>query len=267
MRNNNGYTPAELFEKYLERQRILRTRGGHPSFPIHDNFQGFTQDEASCLLLLNGRFNALAYEISRASYGCTCGECLEGFLSPRTLFSLECHAQQAHDKLIRELQHFSSQEWVNKNKDLCFKYIEHKTLRELAREETREEEYNGSSDTRQGVCKVFKHIARCCQAKEIPTTSILLKRMDGANWHVFYSIPLRYYFQNGGTVFALVQAIFELCIEGDKYQGSGEHDHLFAREIAGLKACRNDREFTFARRAYSKLEANSPEVYLPRSTY
>ena len=72
------------------------------------------------------------------------------------------------------------------------------------------------------------------------------------------SLGMSHYFRIGGSVSALVEAVFELAIEGDKYQGSGDFERRFVREIAELPECGNDHEFGFAWRTFIQLESLCP---------
>ncbi|KAE8397708.1 hypothetical protein BDV37DRAFT_49940 [Aspergillus pseudonomiae] len=50
----------------------------------------------------------------RLKYGCTCGQCLSGFLSPRMRFSSECQARVWFDLLLEDID--EGKFWVRSNR-------------------------------------------------------------------------------------------------------------------------------------------------------
>ena len=95
-KNMDGFTPAESFTLYLTQQRAFQLTE-RVFYPICESFRQHTTAEITCLFRLQGRAvgSISPDERLRASYGCTCGTCLGGFLSPRMLLSLYVHAYEA----------------------------------------------------------------------------------------------------------------------------------------------------------------------------
>ncbi|KAK1828711.1 hypothetical protein QBC39DRAFT_436232 [Podospora conica] len=86
MQNNHGYTPLGALRRQLDLQRrwpVWFDRGLAPA-----RFEGFSEATMRCIALLTSGlppYDELApLEQLRLKYGCTCGLCEGGYLSPRT---------------------------------------------------------------------------------------------------------------------------------------------------------------------------------------
>lgn len=92
-RNSQGETPLDALLANLEDSRTTR-RIKVLTEDISDQFAGFSDATVDCLTLLNGGTEATDVDRQRLKYGCTCGQCISGFLSPRMRFALECQAEK-----------------------------------------------------------------------------------------------------------------------------------------------------------------------------
>jgi hypothetical protein len=88
VRDINGDTPFDVLKDFLEDIRTKR----HlfmGNLHVSDGFQGFPSPAVECLSLLGlAPGEVLDLSISRLKYGCTCGQCIDGFLSPRMKLAL-----------------------------------------------------------------------------------------------------------------------------------------------------------------------------------
>lgn len=75
-------TDIEQLERDLERKR---TKAQHlmMTLVVSDRFKGHSEVEVQKLLTLRGNTSPSQIEKARAKYGCTCGSCIAGYLSPR----------------------------------------------------------------------------------------------------------------------------------------------------------------------------------------
>ena len=211
---------------------------------MSDLFPGFTSSEIACLKLLKDMKSPSAIEVMRLALGCTCNQCIGGFISPRTAFALLCQAEIHYDMLNDMFGYLSGPEWCDSREDL----LEH--LDPGVRHNLRT-----NKSLRQDFINLFGHIATALQAKRLPSTNVVLQYAEG-EWppHV------KNFLQRGGTVYAVVQACFDCAIGEDLYLGIGEHEAAFQKDIDALSVCRNDREFVFARRQYRRLEGLPDEI-------
>lgn len=243
-RNLEGETPLEALKCQLESDRTWK-QVMMAQVVMSDLFSGFTPDQVVCLKLLQ-ESTPSPNELMRLVFGCSCGECLGGFLSPRNLFALLCQAEIKHDML---------NEGLDSNNMFGLDWCEwHKYMFEHLAPKVRDNLRTNKS-LRQGFTNLFGHIAETLRAKRLPLTDAVLHYAEN-QWppHV------RNFLKRGGTVFAVVEACFDSAINQDIYLGDGEHHQTFGKDIKALPACRNDGEFVFARRQCRRLVGLPDEV-------
>ena len=150
-RNHEGETPLEALESQLE---LDRTWGQHQlaQTVISDVFHGFTSSQVECIKLLSGLKDPSRSDLSRLTFGCTCGQRLGGFLSPRMAFALECQADIKHEELdddVEDGNHWSRL-WSHK-----FKHLAPRVKSNL----------RTNKSMRQGFVNILLYIAKNLQAK------------------------------------------------------------------------------------------------------
>ena len=95
--------------------------------------------------------------------------------------------------------------------------------------------------------------------KRVPNSYFVLRLIDH-QWPPDTKNSIR----RGGTVTAVALNFFDHAIEADRYLGDDSDDEFDSEDesvslqgiqgATGMKACRNDREFVFARRQYLRTE-------------
>jgi len=258
IRNAEGHTPLEALQSSLEEYRTRRCYGMFTAVRS-DKFEGFSQSDIARLAALTGteivdlsrlsdqdisasssvtddvarripKVNTIRSTL-RLKYGCTCGECIGGFLSPRMHFALLCQAEHQHDMLGDDLD-ASGSYWVAYNED---------ELRHLAPPVRQNLTTNKSM--RQGFTNMFHHIARCLEKRRLPNeeTVLDLYHNETSEWP-----PVtKNYLQRGGTVAAAATMLFEEAMRCDEWAGDGMHMDDHEDDIKKLPTCRNDHEFGF----------------------
>lgn len=260
VRNKKGFTPVEALQNQLERQRT-RKSNGHSSLVTSDEFKGFSASSIACLAALE---NTAAFDLSilsprdiervwaatdeqirrapqldvagmrktmRYKYGCTCGQCIGGFLSPRMKFVLLCVSDIEQDGMLESMDD-TGPDWVACNWDL----LTH--LPESVRENLKT-----NKSMREGFTSMVSHFAECLRRSRMPTEGEVLDfyRLRVSEWP-----PVtRNYLQRGGSVAAVANMIFEKAMLQDEWAGDGEHREVFGEDIDELAVCRNDHEFGF----------------------
>ncbi|KAF3910997.1 hypothetical protein AA313_de0201772 [Arthrobotrys entomopaga] len=96
--NLYGETPLERCKEYLEEIRIQRP-AWMMTLPMSDTFAGYSEKYTTIMASLKGLENPSKDEWLRLKYGCTCGQCQFGFISPRMHFALLVTAEIKHDYL------------------------------------------------------------------------------------------------------------------------------------------------------------------------
>jgi GNAT superfamily N-acetyltransferase len=231
-RNWEQETPLEALQSHLETER---TRLGSNSLslnvPVSDRFEGFTKEMVVCLCLLSGQTNLSSIAFQRLTFGCTCGQCIQGFLSPRMRYALLCQAEVQHDLLLHEIDYESGNDFVESNEHVL-RHVSHPSR----------ENMKTNKSMRQGFANLCDHFATCLRDNKLPiTTNILDALRNAGEWPP----TSRNFLQRGGTVESVGSMMFELAMHQDELAGDGEHLEVFREEIEVFPECRNDHEFGF----------------------
>lgn len=232
-RNYAGETPLEALETVLEADRVKR-RIQARYFPVSDQFEGHQVESIACLMLLRGMSNTSDLDIRRFGYGCTCGECIGGFMSPRTTFALLCQAGILHDQLNADVAELPGPLRCE-GKDRYFK---------LMRPYVRANLFTNKS-LRQGFTDLFAYIASCLRSKQALTTENVLAALGPPSG---WPRCTKDFLQRGGSVASAILLVFDFAMDQDEMVGNGGHQDVFREDIEKLKECRNDHEWGFVRR-------------------
>ncbi|KAK6610903.1 hypothetical protein H4I96_02501 [Botrytis cinerea] len=228
-RNIDGYTPLEALQYKLN---VIRTRREHGimTIVIADNFAGFTSDATRCqFLLMTGSMPTKLSDtqlLLQLKCGCTCGECIGGFLSPRMKLALLFQAETYHDSLNDSI-HMSLGEdgvdWLWLQEDL----VEH-----VHPDLQRNFKTNKSLQCSESM---GRH-------ERMATSNVQLSSM-------------------GGTLENKIEAVLEKVLEGAHAQneifGDGEFMNCMEEEVERLKICRNDHEYGFVAKSCGLPERNT----------
>jgi hypothetical protein len=227
-RNGRGETPFEALQSHLESTRTSHT----VCTPMEsfEDFFGSSDASVCCLLQLAKVFIPSLHERSRFKYGCSCGECRSGFLSPRMSLALEWHASRWACFLRDDIS--DGERWARLNVANLI-YTPHELQRELAKRRA----------MREGFAAVAGFIAACLRWHIIPTENNIRKVIyTSQEWP-----PIcQDYLLRGGTVSAVACIIFREATENDSLAGHSLFQDENEEAIAQLPVCRNDHEFGFA---------------------
>jgi GNAT superfamily N-acetyltransferase len=237
MRNNRGETPLELVQFKLEKLRTQKVVN-QLTIPVSDQFEGHDNNAIRCLVLLKGLGSVKSLielqgqdALRRIARGCTCGQCLKGFLSPRMSHALISQAQIGHDMMNDDPHVFLGLDWVD-NWEHYLGYLPSRVLDNL----------RTNKSMRQGFANLWLHVATCLEKGAVPNTSNVLKVVESAGE---WPPATRNFLQRGGTVESVFLAICRDAMQQDEWTGDGEHLGIFSEEIAKLPECRNDHEFGY----------------------
>ncbi|KAI1372665.1 hypothetical protein F4677DRAFT_449149 [Hypoxylon crocopeplum] len=220
VRNHEGYTPLEALLSHLERVRTQCTIERMVK-PMSDKFSGFSDAFVACSALLGSQTDIQRDEFLRLKYGCTCGECISGFLSPRMHLALLTQAGIQHDLLSLDIKDIpNGNEFVESN-DYLLTYLPRSVRNNL----------RTNKSMREGFANMCGHIATCLGKKVLPTEFNVLEAMRGASE---WPPVTRNYLQRGGTVKAVASMVFKNVMED-----------VSRDKVKELPECRNDHEFGF----------------------
>jgi ribosomal protein S18 acetylase RimI-like enzyme len=233
IRNNEGDTPLEALLIKLELIRIQRKVNANLTAHISDRFEGYSKSTVSCVVRLRGLVltEMTDVELLRVSAGCTCGQCISGFLSPRMCFALDREAGLRYGLLSDGLESYSGADWVEFNED-DLQYLPERVRDNL----------KTNKSMRQGFTNLCLYIATCIRDKMGPCeVNVLAALRDANEWPP----ATKSFLQRGGSIASVASMIFERAMNNDEWAGDGDLEELFGKEIAELPECRNDHEFGF----------------------
>ncbi|EDN90961.1 hypothetical protein SS1G_00361 [Sclerotinia sclerotiorum 1980 UF-70] len=253
-RNSKGYTPLEALQDDLN---VLRTRRKHGmmTIVIADNFSGFTPDAVLCQFVLLTELMPLEDSniplCLRLKYGCTCGECIEGFLSPRMKLALLFQAEMGYEIMDDALEmtncRSSPTDWLYLAEDA----IEHVSP-------ALQRDFRTNKSLGRGFVNIFDHIATCLKVNKAPTRQNVLQAWEGSGE---WPPVTRNYLQWGGTVENKVEQVLEKIFERAHSQnetlGDGHFMLCMEKEVEKLRACRNDHEYGFVAKLCGLPERNT----------
>jgi hypothetical protein len=248
-RNDHGWTAIEHLHAHLEEFRTQRCFG---TMIIHksDDFQGFDASAINCLYLLSGIIPSPAQTL-RLKFGCSCGQCAAGLLSPRMRFMLLNQADMQYDLLTDVSDIDSGPMFVDNNPD-ALQFVP-TTVRENLKT---------NKSMRQGFVILCRHFATCLKRTGtssdglpecLPTIGHVLEVLDATSEWPPCS---RNYLQRGGPIASVGSYVFWSTQQEDDLIGDGsvldiyENDSLedtggLSAEYRSLARCRNDFEYGF----------------------
>jgi GNAT superfamily N-acetyltransferase len=234
-RNYLGETPLDALERHLESQRTKSVIGFKTNH-VSDQFTGFSDSSVLTIIKLKSLSSPSQADVSRLKYGCTCGHCTAGVLSPRMRLALLCQAEVQYDMLNDMLPGMSREDW-----DLDFLIgDEFKFLDPHVRENLKT-----NKSMRQGFVNLCGHFATCLKTEGlqgVPIPDNVLRQLQRASEWPPCS---KNFMDRGGTIFSVGSMIFNAAKDQDIFAGDGEHLHVFKKDIEALPECRNDHEFGF----------------------
>ncbi|OQD86705.1 hypothetical protein PENANT_c007G03009 [Penicillium antarcticum] len=234
-RDIDGYTPLEALQEKLEKMRTRKEYGFSRILNISDHFEGNPDTAVSSLSLLYGQ-DAGGLKKACLRYGCTCGECVEGFLSARMRSSLRFQGEITYDLMQDDIDDGGL--WVELN-DFKLEHLEPDVRHNL--------ETNKS--LRKGFVNIFKIAVECLEAKKVPTAENLeWCYNDRSEWPP----DTKNYLRRAGTQVgcrAVLREMFDAAKKEDEKAGDGECQRILKEEWSDLPICRNDHEFEFVARA------------------
>jgi hypothetical protein len=231
-RNTGGETPLDALEFYLEKSRTMLGIFSR-IFHISDKFKGFSEESVDCLILLKGLTHPSAFDRLRLKFGCTCGQCILGILSPRMRFALECQSEMQHDILLDAID--DGEDFVEFEQCSALQFVP-SSVREIMKT---------NKSMRQGFANLFHHFSKCVKEANIvrlPNEENVLHKLRNANERPPVT---RNFLNRGGTVYSVGSWLFTAAMNEDLFAGDGNHYETFHDDIKELPECRNDHEFGF----------------------
>ncbi|PGH09241.1 hypothetical protein AJ80_07718 [Polytolypa hystricis UAMH7299] len=221
VRDDDGNTPEEALVERLERCRMRRDVGT-------DLFDGRSIESIKCLAILRGG-NVDAHSHQQLKFGCTCNQCVNGFISPRMRLTLIRVALTSFAALTVAIGHSG---WVNVHESTFLKFVGSQVRRSMHRD----------VNMRRGFSRLFWHIRWSLERKRPPTPRNLHQTIRAEPLPSF----ARYYLAKGGKLEWVAMALLDRALNVDECAGTPEDNTvaLYSNE----PRCRNDHEYSLVSR-------------------
>ncbi|EGX52469.1 hypothetical protein AOL_s00043g258 [Orbilia oligospora ATCC 24927] len=225
-RTVDGYTPQECLESQLDSARSKLQLGGM-TIDVSEKFEGYPASAIECLAAFQGLNNLSRVQHERLKFGCTCGSCIDGFLSTRMRRTLRRHAELIHDFLEEDID--DGKIWADSSENYT-QYVA-PGLRER---------FKTNKSLRQGFSNLFLYVAEVLR-KDTPAApyveSVEAQVRSSSEWP-----PCTRNFLERGRVESVLRTLFTNA----KALDYGLRDDELAQDpVENFPECRNDHEFEF----------------------
>ncbi|EHY58920.1 hypothetical protein ABEF92_001732 [Exophiala dermatitidis] len=232
MRNTVGDTPLEALLLELETRRTWKLSGSSVTLTM-DEFEGHSRQAVKCVARLRDLELKTTLDFKRIACGCTCGECIQGFLSPRMRDELEIEAITIFRTGEENLDYCSGEEWVMHLLD-WLPLLKRHSIRQLGRYKA----------MRRGLIKLAESIFDCLEAYLPPDERAIEIVIDSRG----DSTIVDKFLMGTGSIEEVVVNIFHgVMMSSSAVNGErADFDHQEGRgEYYSLPECRNDHEYQF----------------------
>ncbi|RPA85160.1 hypothetical protein BJ508DRAFT_359244 [Ascobolus immersus RN42] len=242
-RNVQGYTPLELLQVRLDEERgskLVRL----VRLIQADKFEGFSDNDTLCLSLLKfgldgpGKLEANTQLRLRIRYGCTCGACISGILSPRTRYTLATQAGE-----IMGMMEMMAEDSEDKFEDLDSKFEGWGWSYYSEVPIAVRDQFKTNKALKKGFLHLLNVIRNVINAKILPRIDTLNKMWQEERES--FTPEAAAYLAAGGTFESALVTIFNQARDQDEMTGDGELIDVekYGQEMNALPKCRNDSEF------------------------
>lgn len=230
---SNEQTPLAFCLHHLEQIRSQRQHG-IMTLMIPDQFRGLEARYVETVRVLKGLTSATDLDLQRIKFGCTCGQCIGGFLSPRMGELLTGQAQILNSYFISTLEHTGGDGAAfAQDAALHFRFLPAAITNMMCT----------NKSVRQGFSAMLVHFAACLEAGRLPTEANVRNVVEHASE---WPPVTRNYLERGGTIAAVGSCLFEGTMEQSPLAGDGSGlDCTKPGLYETIPKCRNDEDFGF----------------------
>ncbi|SJL02411.1 uncharacterized protein ARMOST_05738 [Armillaria ostoyae] len=230
--NRDGLTPLEILQGSMRSLRefsetLLPCWNGYPESSLRIEYLLKNAMNLSVDGLSDDEY------VSRNRYGCTCGRCGAGWLSPRMRFQLSCQAGFFRDMMPDNLEYFTPRQVIDIRTlllDVASDYLPLQLHSSLYR------------TFYAGYISVFGALYDLLQNSNASFS------LDKVNQVARNDISTNFYFQRGGKVEYALDAIIDGALD-QSWLGDREFHAIFDtdKDYMALPKCANDLEFQLVR--------------------
>jgi len=222
-RNHIGHTPAEAMRNELDYDRSMQEAEDDDE----DEFTGFSEEDVRSLALL---MDWRVPDIMGFKFGCTCGDCAWGFLSPR----------------MRERLSLVARRWSDPNDNppevAKFMFVPDELQRSMANEH----------GFKHGFAKLYQCLHLCFETRRAPTAKNVMSMkafLGSRDDRKSVVVTLQRFAEAGEDAADIVTnaVLFEVIANDTVFGFTGE-PYRVEHDKSDLPKCRNDREYGLVRR-------------------
>ncbi|KAF8863933.1 hypothetical protein BDZ45DRAFT_722047 [Acephala macrosclerotiorum] len=210
----------------VEKEHLLTNRPTHFEDGVHtmdasDSFQGFSPEAVECLIALRRISDLKRIQRLGLKYGCTCGRCIGGFISPRMSAILGFYAKAINKMLNICVDDGTRWLWIAKN-NRVLRYVTYL-----------QQDFRAKQSFRQAFADIFGHIYTCLRKDIVPgRNGILTSATDKWNqWLLDEENGVQIVWSSGKIEPAL-ETVIHYAAEQDKKAGNGIFDEIAGEKIA-----------------------------------
>ncbi|KAH7014211.1 uncharacterized protein B0I36DRAFT_397667 [Microdochium trichocladiopsis] len=231
--NSASQTPLDLCLDRMERLRS-QLQHGFLVLVVADHFTGFGTKFVDTVCALKGLKSPSPIELLRIKFGCSCGQCVDGFLSPRMLELLSTNAESVHGHLELTLEYIGDDgPAFAEDTAMCYPSLPPAIVSRM----------RTNKSVRAGFVAMFGHFATCLQAGRVPNEANVRQVIQEASE---WPPVTRNYLESVGTVAAVGACLFASTMDVSPHAGDGTVlDGLEPGAYDALLKCRNDEDFGF----------------------
>lgn len=273
---NQSVSELETFRMELERKRCFKTSSsGTERVSIHFDFQGYTDAQAAKMLRLSGleKPYTRAQEL-RAKWGCTCGLCKRGFISPRMLFTLQRNGEKYYS-----IMHKNTTDLQTGMTPFRAPPEDSPDLVIMSDVEIPQQLFLEDKQLRFAFCYIWRYIQYFTNVGEVPTAGKIYRAITGKEIQLpdepcpccgqrdgaAHDCNIMRYLELGGSAEAVLTGLIRISRRSDEKTGDNTF-HLDATDVAhgrvselpftaewqAMPRCRNDTEYELVHRLLCK---------------
>lgn len=267
MRDKSGHTPLEALRHSLEIKRTFYPDYHNiwSSAVQPDDFSGYNDGQVECLVALTmasgEKLDEGTTSIDRLRYGCTCGLCIDGYISPRMNVMIQYWAIRRQWAVSKQAEAFDKN---NPDESYYFNAALPTSVMANVLPDHVRQAFTMSVQVRRGFASLFGSLYITLRAGLAPTDEALLAVVEssGPDAHI-----TKQYLKAGGDFHSVRRLVLAAAMSSVDWTSMTVRD---SRELGlpDLPACRNDFEFTFVDRlasAGSTTAFMSPQWNFPSS--
>ncbi|KZV72045.1 hypothetical protein PENSPDRAFT_684067 [Peniophora sp. CONT] len=231
---SDGFTPLDYLQQAMRDKR---------AFVLTFQVRSWPGQTRNCVLSQAVLLEAMGKPVpneNAVKWGCTCGQCVEGWFSPVMCYQIHVHAELATDFVRDGLE--MEAEVQGRTRLFKSSTLDMIPFMDYLPKSIRDPGMYASFIN--GYSAVFRAIARVTESKIIPTADVVLRHALEAEY--FDAQAVRFFLEKGGKVEHALNGLLHTAREQGP-GGDGDFLETFGEEMGTLPTCENDEDYILLR--------------------